>query len=45
MAGAFETWRRYGEKRQALIRDELEKIKAMPGLSENLFEVTTKMLG
>jgi aminopeptidase N len=45
MAGAFETWRRYDEKRQALIKTELEKIKALPGLSENLFEVTTKMLG
>jgi aminopeptidase N len=45
MAGAFETWRRYDERRQTLIRSELEQIKTLPGLSENLFEVTTKMLG
>jgi aminopeptidase N len=45
MAGAFETWRRYDTKRQALMQAELEKIKAAPKLSENLFEVTSKMLG
>jgi aminopeptidase N len=45
MAGAFESWRRYDSKRQALMKAELEKAKALPKLSENLFEVTTKMLG
>jgi aminopeptidase N len=44
MAGAFESWRRYDDKRQALMRAELEKTKALGGLSSNLFEVTTKML-
>jgi aminopeptidase N len=45
MAGAFESWRRYDDKRQALMRDELEKNRALAGLSSNLFEVTAKMLG
>ncbi|MBI3677151.1 MAG: aminopeptidase N [Proteobacteria bacterium] len=45
MAGAFENWRRYDEKRQALMRGELEKTKALKDLSNNLFEVATKMLG
>ncbi len=45
MASAFENWRRYDAKRQALIKAELESILKQPGLSTNLFEVTTKMLG
>jgi aminopeptidase N len=45
MSGAFETWRRFDSKRQALIRHELETIAKTPGLSSNLFEVTGKMLG
>ncbi|HEY0266946.1 MAG TPA: aminopeptidase N, partial [Rhizomicrobium sp.] len=44
MAGAFESWRRYDETRQALMRRELEAIHALPGISPNLFEVTGKML-
>ncbi|HEY1837822.1 MAG TPA: aminopeptidase N [Rhizomicrobium sp.] len=44
LAGVFETFRRYDPDRQALVKAELEKIKALPNLSENLFEVTTKML-
>jgi aminopeptidase N len=45
MAGAFENWRRYDGPRQALMRGEMETIAKMTGLSTNLFEVTTKMLG
>jgi aminopeptidase N len=45
MAGAFETWRRYDGKRQTLMRAELEAILAQKGLSPNLFEVATKILG
>ena len=45
MAAAFETWRRYDTARQQLIRSELEAIVARPGLSANLYEVATKMLG
>jgi aminopeptidase N len=45
MAGAFESWRRFDEARQTLMRAELETIAQTPGLSANLFEVTGKMLG
>jgi len=45
MAGAFETWRRFDERRQALMRRELETMVKTPGISSNLFEVVTKMLG
>jgi aminopeptidase N len=45
MAAAFETWRRYDSARQQLMRAELEAIGARPGLSANLYEVVTKMLG
>jgi len=45
LAGAFEAWRRYDLKRQALMRGELEKLAKLDGLSANLFEVATKMLG
>jgi aminopeptidase N len=45
MAGAFESWRRYDEDRQALMRAELKTIHDLSGISPNLFEVTGKMLG
>ncbi len=45
LAGSFESWRRYDEKRQGLMRAELEAIKAPPGISPNLFEIVSKMLG
>ena len=45
MAGAFENWRRYDDARQKLMRRELETTKEMSGLSANLFEIVTKMLG
>jgi aminopeptidase N len=45
MAGAFENWRRYDSERQLLMRAEMETIAKMTGLSANLFEVATKMLG
>ncbi len=44
MAGAFETWKRFDKKRQALIRAELESSLKTPGLSSNMFEVVSKML-
>jgi len=45
MAAAFENWRRYDDKRQALMRGELETTLKKPGLSSNLFEVASKMSG
>jgi aminopeptidase N len=45
MAGAFEAWRRYDSERQRLMRAELEAIASGKGLSANLYEMVTKMLG
>jgi aminopeptidase N len=45
MAGAFESWRRYDEPRQGLMRTELKAIQDLAGISPNLFEVVGKMLG
>ncbi len=44
LAGSFETWRRYDETRQGLMRGELEAILTLPGISPNLFEVAGKIL-
>jgi aminopeptidase N len=43
MAGAFESWCRYDEGRQALMRAELAAIRDLAGISPNLFEVVGKM--
>jgi aminopeptidase N len=45
MAAAFENWRRYDSVRQQLMRSELEAVAARPGMSANLYEMVTKMLG
>jgi aminopeptidase N len=45
MAAAFEAWRRYDGRRQAMMRGELETTLKVNGLSPNLFEVASKMLG
>ena len=45
MSAAFEAWRRYDDRRQALMRGELETTLKLSGISANLFEVATKMLG
>lgn len=45
LATAFENWRRYGPERQAQMRSELETTAKMSGLSSNLYEVVTKMMG
>jgi aminopeptidase N len=37
-------WRRYEPKRSALMRKELERIAATPGLSKDVFEQVTKSL-
>jgi aminopeptidase N len=45
MAAAFEAWRRYDSERQRLMRGELELIASGRGLSANLYEMVSKMLG
>jgi aminopeptidase N len=44
LAGAFESWRRYDTARQGLMRNEIEAIHGLSGISPNLFEITGKML-
>ena len=38
-------WRRFDEARQALMRGELQRILATPGLSKDVFEQASKSLG
>jgi aminopeptidase N len=45
LAGAFESWRRYDPARQAMMKAELEAILQLKGISPNLFEIASKMLG
>ena len=37
-------WRRYDPARQALMRAQLERILAAPGLSPNTYEMVSKSL-
>ncbi len=41
----FETWRRYDDRRQALLRAELERIMAQDPLSRDMTEMVGRMLG
>ena len=45
MMSAFQTWRRYDEGRHALIRAELERMRAAPDLSRDSAEMLDRMLG
>ena len=45
MAVAFQTWTRYDDGRQALMKAELERIAAKPGLSRDMSEMVSRMLG
>ena len=40
----LSNWRRFDEKRQALIKVQLERIVAHEGLSKDVFEVASKSL-
>jgi len=44
LAGAFAHWRRYDADRQALMKGELERILAGPGLSRDTYEIVSKSL-
>ena len=45
MSTAFETWPRYDADRQALMRGQMQRILATPGLSGDLGEMAGRMLG
>ena len=44
MVPPFGRWRRFEEKRAALMRAELERMLATPGLSKDLYEQVSKSL-
>jgi len=44
MASLFNSWRRFDADRQALMRAELEGIRALPGLSKDVYEIVTRAL-
>lgn len=44
LSSAFSQWRRHDAARQALMRAELERIRAQAGLSKDTFEVVSRCL-
>ncbi len=44
-SGTFDSWRRYDEDRQQMIRAELMRIKSAPDLSRDTTEMVTRILG
>jgi len=44
LLGVFGRWRRYDETRQALMKEQLESVLAVPNLSRNSYEVASKSL-
>ena len=44
LVSSFNQWKRYDEKRKALMKAELERIVAKPGLSAGVFEIASKAL-
>nr|WP_294505836.1 aminopeptidase N [uncultured Rhodopila sp.] len=44
MVSPLGQWRRYDDRRQSLMKQELERILALPNLSRNTFEMASKSL-
>ncbi len=44
LAAAFSQWRRYDGARQVLMRTQLQRILAAPGLSRDVYEIVSKSL-
>jgi aminopeptidase N len=44
MCGPLTQWRRYDEKRQELMREQLKRVAEAPGISRDVFEVAGKSL-
>lgn len=45
LVGPLISWRRYDDGRQQLMKKELERIVATPGLSRDVYEIVSKSLG
>ena len=41
---AFSLWRRYDAGRQALMREQLQRMLEAPGLSRDVYEIVSKSL-
>lgn len=44
LSHAFGLWRRYDTRRQVMMRSELERIAAVPGLSRDVYEIVSSTL-
>ena len=44
LCNVFSGWKKYDDKRQALMKAQLERILAVEGLSENVYEIVSKSL-
>jgi aminopeptidase N len=44
LVSAFTLWKRYDEKRGALMKGQLERIRKTPNLSKDVYEVVSKSL-
>jgi aminopeptidase N len=44
LVSAFNLWRRYDENRQALMKEQLERIAKAPQISKDVYEVVAKSL-
>ncbi len=44
LVGALSNWRRYDERRQELMKAELEKVLALPNLARDVYEIAVKSL-
>jgi aminopeptidase N len=44
LVSAFTLWKRYDEKRKALMKEQLERILKTPGLSKDVYEIVSKSL-
>ena len=44
LVAAFSQWRRYDAARQGLMRAQLQRILAAPGLSRDVYEIVSKSL-
>ena len=45
LAGCFNRWRKFDGARQEMMRSQLERIVAAPGISTNVYEIASKALG
>lgn len=45
LSTAFTLWKKYDEKRQELMRVQLERIVSTPKLSKDVYEIVSKSLG